>query len=113
MENKNSYRLMSYITDGSEYHGDRRVYIGYSLHLAASADGGKTYTPLNCGAPVFYEAADFEEKGVDSDGDEWCCGYDKCTMDPYIFRTAAKGTIWGSIMLLKRKSSMGENVNLR
>lgn len=103
MENKNSYRLMSYITDGSEYHGDRRVYIGYSLHLAASADGGKTYTPLNCGAPVFYEAADFEEKGVDSDGDEWCCGYDKCTMDPYIFRTAD-----GFGVILTRTSIIGK-----
>lgn len=89
-----NFKLLSYVTDGSEHHGSERIYVGNSLHLALSADGGKTYYPVNNGMGVLFQETDFEEAGIlpekanDIEGVPWDCGYDKCMTDANVFRTA-------------------------
>ncbi|MGM9936212.1 MAG: family 43 glycosylhydrolase [Candidatus Ornithomonoglobus sp.] len=80
------YRLLSYVTNGTEYTGVAAPAIGNSLHLAVSDDGGKTYNPLNMGIGVLFAEADYTETVT---------GIPKIFIDPYLFRLKDGG--WGVI----------------
>ena len=59
-----AYKLASYTTNGAEYHGAEQPIIGNSLHLAVSADGGKSYEPLNSNIGVLFAEADYTTEAL-------------------------------------------------
>ena len=76
-----AYKLASYTTNGAEYHGAEQPIIGNSLHLAVSADGGKSYEPLNSNIGVLFAEADYTTEG----GNPYR-GVNKMLRNPYLFK---------------------------